>query len=67
MNKTVALVGALLATVMLSAVLVVMPIQEVDARVYVKQRSVDKCTGNALCSNTATIIIRKPPICSNCG
>ena len=48
MNKTISLVGVLLAVAMLSAVLVVLPIQEVDARssIKIKQKQENKCSGN---------------------
>jgi hypothetical protein len=57
MNKMLALVGFFLAVVMLSVVLVVLPNQEVDARISVKQKGSNRCNRNAFCRNTGTITI----------
>jgi hypothetical protein len=69
MNKTISLVGVLLAVAMLSAVLVVLPIQEVDARssIKIKQKQENKCSGNEVCSKSSTITIIGPRPCSRCG
>jgi hypothetical protein len=58
MNKTLVIVGVLLAVAMMSAVLVVLPTQEVDARTSLKviQKQTNKCR-NAGCSNSGSISI----------
>ena len=57
-NTTLVMVGILAAFAMLSAALVVIPIQEASAQdttFEFKQKQSNKCSGFSGCSNTGTI------------
>jgi hypothetical protein len=58
-NSTLVMVTILAAVAILSAALVVLPTQEVDARSSLKvtQKQSNKCHGFATCTNTGTITI----------
>ena len=57
-NSTLVMVAVLAAVAMLSAAVVVVPIQQASAQdtyFNVKQKQSNKCSGFAGCSNTGTI------------
>ena len=57
-NSTLVMVAVLAAVAMLSAAVVVVPIQQAsaqDSSFTFKQRQTNKCSGFAGCSNTGTI------------
>jgi hypothetical protein len=57
-NPTLLVVGILAAVAMLSAALVVLPIQEAsaqDTNFTFEQRQSNRCSGSASCSNAASI------------
>ena len=59
MNSTLVIVAVLAAVAMLSAAVVVVPIQQAsaqDTRFSFEQRQSNECSGSAGCSNTGSII-----------
>jgi hypothetical protein len=59
MNSTLVIVAVLAAVAMLSAAVVIVPIQQAsaqDTRFSFEQRQSNECSGSAGCSNTGSII-----------
>ncbi|HYX57047.1 MAG TPA: hypothetical protein VE818_12895 [Nitrososphaeraceae archaeon] len=59
MNSTLVMIAVLAAVAMLSAAVVVVPIQQASAQdtsFSFKQRQSNECSGSAGCSNSASII-----------
>ena len=64
MNSTLIIVAVLAAVAMLSAAVVVVPIQQAsaqDSSFSFTQRQTNKCSGFAGCSNSGTITFGLPP------
>ena len=64
MNSTLVIVAILAAVAMLSAVVVVVPMQQASAQdtsFSFKQRQSNECSGFAGCSNTGSIIFGTRP------
>jgi hypothetical protein len=66
-NSTLVMVAVLAAVAMLSAVVVVVPIQQASAQdtdFSFEQKQSNRCSGNAGCGNTGTITFStRPPVC----
>jgi hypothetical protein len=66
-NSTLVMIAVLAAVAMLSAAVVVVPIQQASAQdtsFSFKQRQSNECSGNAGCGNTGTITFStRPPVC----
>ncbi len=63
-NSTLVMVAVLAAVAMLSAAVVVLPIQQASAQdtsFSFRQRQSNACSGTAGCSNTGTITFTLPP------
>jgi hypothetical protein len=64
MNSTLVIVAVLAALAMLSAAVVVVPMQQASAQdtdFSFKQRQSNECSGNAGCSNSGTITFSTRP------
>ena len=64
MNSTLVIVAVLAALAMVSAAVVIVPIQQASAQdtdFSFKQRQSNECSGNAGCSNSGTITFSMRP------
>jgi hypothetical protein len=66
-NSTLVMIGIIAAVAMLSAAVVVVPIQQASAQstsFTFSQNQNNRCSGNAGCGNTGTITFStRPPVC----
>jgi hypothetical protein len=67
MNSTLVIVAVLAALAMVSAAVVIVPIQQASAQdtdFSFEQRQSNECSGNAGCGNTGIITFStRPPVC----